>query len=238
MIDDIKEELIQHAQEEFPNECCGVVIVFKGRYKYIRCKNTHTTPRTDFCIDEEDFALAEDQGEVAAICHSHTNSNHEFTQADLTSCELHGVPWILISLPLGSIRYTEPSGYIAPLIGREYTGGILDCYSLVRDYYKVNLNKELPDIERCDRWWAKGYNILTQENFKYCGFEPISGIENIQLHDCVVMQNNGTVNNHVAIYIGEGKILHHCYGRLSSRDVYGGMWLKNTSYILRHKDLC
>ena len=35
--------------------------------------------------------------------------------------------------------------------------------------------------------------------------------------------------------LGDGLILHHLQGRLSSRDVYGGYWQKITTHILRHR---
>jgi cell wall-associated NlpC family hydrolase len=44
------------------------------------------------------------------------------------------------------------------------------------------------------------------------------------------------VPNHVAIYIGDNKILHHVQGRLSSRDVYGSYYQKVTAKILRHEN--
>ena len=37
--------------------------------------------------------------------------------------------------------------------------------------------------------------------------------------------------------VDDNIILHHCHGRLSSRDVYGGYWRKVTTHVLRHRDL-
>ena len=51
------------------------------------------------------------------------------------------------------------------------------------------------------------------------------------------MQVGSPVINHAAIYIGDGMIIQHCAGRLSSRDVYGGGWRRATRKALRHKSL-
>ena len=40
--------------------------------------------------------------------------------------------------------------------------------------------------------------------------------------------------NHVAVYIGEGKMLHQLQGRLSSRDYWDGYWQKVTGRIVRY----
>ena len=48
------------------------------------------------------------------------------------------------------------------------------------------------------------------------------------------MQVASPVPNHAAVYLGDGLILHHLQGRLSSRDVYGGYWQKITTHILRY----
>jgi cell wall-associated NlpC family hydrolase len=48
------------------------------------------------------------------------------------------------------------------------------------------------------------------------------------------MQVASPVPNHAAVYLGDGLILHHLQGRLSSRDVYGGYWQKVTTHALRH----
>jgi hypothetical protein len=56
--------------------------------------------------------------------------------------------------------------------------------------------------------------------------------DNLKVGDCFLMQVASPVPNHAAVYLGDGLILHHLQGRLSSRDVYGGYWQKVTTHIL------
>lgn len=235
MIESIKEALFEHAKEEYPRECCGVVIIFKGRFKYIKCRNI-SDYQGDFEIQHEDFIAAEKLGEVVAICHSHPNARPIPSDADKTSCEIHGLPWIIIGYPTGEINQINHCGFKAPLVGRKFVHGVHDCYSLAQDYYKEELNIELPNIPREDRWWEKGQNVINIENIKLAGFVEVP-IKEMRLHDAIIMQNESDRPNHIAVYLGDNIMLHQCIGRLSSKDVYGGYWLKNTRYVLRHQSL-
>lgn len=219
-----------HAQAEFPREACGVVIVRKGRQRYIACRNI-AGGNDHFAIHPEDYAAAEEQGEVIRIVHSHPNSAPLPSEADLVGCEASGLPWLIVNCPNGQVHEFAPSGYQAPLIGRSFHHGVLDCYSLIRDYYQRELSITLPDFERADDWWLSGGNLY-EDGFESAGFNVV---DTVQQHDVLLMQIAAPVANHAAVYIGDGLILQHCMGRLSSRDVYGGYWQKCTVKILRHQ---
>lgn len=60
-------------------------------------------------------------------------------------------------------------------------------------------------------------------------------LNELQYGDFILMQIESNTVNHAAIYIGNGEILHHLYGRLSMRGVYGSYWLDRTRRTLRHK---
>jgi len=48
-----------------------------------------------------------------------------------------------------------------------------------------------------------------------------------------IRSKNG-VPNHAGIYLGDGLMLHHMYGRLSRKDTYGGYWREMTRGVARH----
>jgi len=223
----------RHAEQEFPRESCGVVIIRHGRYRYLACRNV-ATDDSHFEIHAEDFADASDIGEITAIVHSHPNTPPLPSEADLVGCERSGLPWIIVNWPTGAIHQFAPTGHRAPLVGRPYTHGILDCYALVRDYYKTICGIELLDYDRVDEWWLKGQNLY-EENFRANGFEVVT--DAVRLHDIFLMQVFSPVTNHAAVYVGDGMILQHCTNLLSSRDTYGGYWRKVTSKRVRHISL-
>ena len=120
-------------------------------------------------------------------------------------------------------------------MGREFVHGVVDCYSLCRDWYGRERGLKLQDYDRRDQWWEHGQNLYL-ENFEKEGFHKIP-VEQLQSGDALLMQLVSPVPNHAAIYLGDSQILHHVQGRLSSRDVYtlGGYYGMSTACALRHE---
>ena len=222
-----------HARETFPVECCGLVVVVKGRERYWPCQNI-ATEEDQFILDPADYAKADDAGEIVAVVHSHPNLHPKASMADLVAMEASGLPWNIYALPLDQWAFYEPKGYEAPLVGREWCYGMLDCYSLARDWYHKEMGLLLSDYERKGEWWNKGLNTFV-DNFKNEDFVALEPEAQPQWGDALLMQLQSPVPSHVAIYIGDDLILHHMRDRLSSRDVLSGYYQKNTTHILRHR---
>lgn len=224
-----RDDALAHAMAEMPREACGLLIIRKGREVYRPCRNL-AVGDDQFIISPDDYEAAEAEGEVVAVVHSHPFIPPEPSQADLVSCEATGLPWHIVNAPTGNWYSFEPTGYVAPLVGRQFSHGVLDCYAIIRDWYKQARGITLPDYERHDGWWHVGKNLYL-ENFGNAGFQVCQ-----DLHEGAVllMQVGSQVPNHAAIYLGDDMILHHVQGRLSSRDIYGGYWRKHTTHILKY----
>jgi proteasome lid subunit RPN8/RPN11 len=231
--DSVKQEIIEHSKRELPREACGLVIIFKGKQQYRPCRNI-ANGSDNFIIDPNDYEKADRDGEIVAVIHSHPNMSAKPSQADLVSCEASGLPWFIVGLPSEQWEYIEPIGYVAPLVGRKWSHGVLDCYAIIKDWYKQERNIELLDFFRSDDWWKRGENLYL-DNFSKAGFYKITQ-EELKEGDVILMVINSSVPNHGAIYLGDGLILHHVHGRLSTRDVFGGYWLKNTVTYLRYEN--
>jgi proteasome lid subunit RPN8/RPN11 len=246
-----------HAVQEYPRESCGLVAVINGREMYLPCRNQADSPDAHFVLHPEDWAKAEDLGEILAIVHSHPNEPARPSDADLVMIESTELPWHIVhvsipdpvdmprkndgtlqdrgTVPVATdINTFEPIGYEAPLVGRTFSHGVLDCYTLIRDYFNRVHDIVLPEFERKDEWWNHGENLY-MDHFRDAGFEPITGP--IQVGDVVLMQIRSPTPNHGAVYIGDGMILQHLAKRLSSRDLYDGYFQENTRLIVRHREL-
>ena len=225
--------IMAHAKEESPKECCGLVAVVKGKRRYFPCKNLADTPDEHFVLDPADYAAVEDKGEIVAVIHSHPTTNHNPSPADRVACEQSGLPWHIVNPNTENWGYCEPEGFKLPYVGREFSHGVVDCYSLCRDWYKREFGLELRNYPRRDKWWEHGENLYL-ENFEKEGFRRIP-IAELQRGDALLMQLVSPVPNHAAIYLGDQQVLQQGQGRLSSRDGYGGYYLKTTACALRHE---
>ena len=224
-----------HAAEEAPRECCGLISVRKGRARYTPCRNV-SAEETHFEIAPADFAAVEDQGEIIAIAHSHYALPPTPSMADRVGCEASGLPWLIVGHPGGKAEWLLPEGYQAPLVNREWCHGVLDCYSLVRDYYARELAIALPDFERPHEWWFAGADLY-REHYREAGFVLLPQDAPLALHDCLGMQIASPVWNHTGVLVDDNAVLHHLEGRLSSRDVYGGYYRDHTVAVARHREL-
>jgi proteasome lid subunit RPN8/RPN11 len=232
-----------HALADYPREACGLVVIVRGVERYWPCRNIAETPSEHFILSPEDHAEADDAGEIIMVVHSHPGVPSRPSQADKVGCEAHGLPWHIVSVMKGEAdspaiadsTTIQPSGYVAPLVGRTFHHGVLDCWSLCRDWYAREWGLELPNPSRPDGWWDDGMSDLYRVNLDAAGFLPVARGA-MRKGDMVLMiiRSKNLVPNHAAIYAGDGMILHHLYGRLSSRDLYGGYFQEKTALVVRH----
>ena len=234
-----EKEIIDYCKSKYPEEeACGIVVVVKGRYKFIPCKNIVTSHKDEnFAIHPLDYASAEDEGVIYAIIHSHVNQNAVFSYVDTEYQKKQGTPWFLVGLLNGDVTtaWLKNPKQEQPLFGRKYIWQIYDCYSFIRDYYKEKYSIDLPDFYRDFEFWKSGKELYL-ENFMEAGFSEIP-IEDMREGDVILLQLAGNVTSHGGIYINGNKIAHHINGRLSSIDIYGKFYQDRTTKVVRHKEL-
>jgi [CysO sulfur-carrier protein]-S-L-cysteine hydrolase len=101
------DELIEHAREEAPNECCGVVAVEPApvarAVRVHRAVNTAASPLR-FEVDGRELlrvidAIERDGCELGAIYHSHTRTAPYPSQTDINfAANWPDVEWIIVGL--------------------------------------------------------------------------------------------------------------------------------------------
>ena len=101
---DLVDEIVAHAVEDRPNECCGMVSGSDGMATEVfRARNALASP---FSFDMEPAdqigiytTITERGEEIAAIYHSHTKSPAEPSQQDRNQATLWPDPvWLIVSL--------------------------------------------------------------------------------------------------------------------------------------------
>ena len=126
---------------------------------------------------------------------------------------------------------------ISLFLGREFKHGVVDCYALIKDFYQVAFGISLSNYARPDDWWHSGLNLYADNVLKE-GFKLMDmPLRDLQYGDFILMAIKSTVPCHAAIYIGDGKILHHFYGRQSNIELLKGIWHNSITGIYRHKDV-
>lgn len=232
----VRTQMLAHATLEAPREACGVLARFAGGHlAYCEGVNTDSEGRDRFRLDPSIWAVVEDAGaEVAAIVHSHPGYSANPSMADRAQCEASGLPWVIVGLPSGHLVELAPSGWSAPLEGREFHFGVLDCYTLVQDWYHRTWGLVLPDFERTDGFWERGEHLY-RNGLAEAGF-VVSPTRDPQVGDGLLMRvNSPEVDNHAAVYLGEGMMLHHLWGQPSRVERWDWPWQRRTTAIVRHR---
>lgn len=240
----ILESFKSHAQALAPDEACALVIQVGRKQKLIICENTFVDPEGKlktsdaFEISPEDWAEAEEQGDIIRVLHSHPGEGCTAQPSDMDKqqCNQSGVIWGIYAVESGEYSEIEPGG--APLIGRPFLLGSWDCYGLVMDWHKTQ-GVSLQDFRVPYPWWERGENLY-MDNWKGAGFVEVPPGT---LGAMVIMQVEASVPNHAGIYVGENvhgipELLHHLYGQLSQVIPFKSGYFRERAVIwLKHKDL-
>jgi proteasome lid subunit RPN8/RPN11 len=104
--DGIRAELVAHAREEAPNECCGIVLVRDGiAVEYIRGVNKLASPyRYELYIDP--FVWSEiDESVEQVVFHSHPETEPRPSRTDRELAGLwSGRPFLIYGVKLDDLR--------------------------------------------------------------------------------------------------------------------------------------
>jgi proteasome lid subunit RPN8/RPN11 len=116
--EDVRAELREHAQEEAPNEACGLV-AFRNDVaeRYIRGRNAAESPyRFELEVEPEAWFL-EDEGYELAVFHSHLSSPPRPSRTDVENIGLwQGRPYLILNLRTGELAgWTIAADRIEPL---------------------------------------------------------------------------------------------------------------------------
>lgn len=244
-IEHLRRTLIDYAVSAYPLEACGLIVQNQSGYEFVAIKNIHDSPRDNFAISSNDYARASIRGEITAVFHSHVdasiyNGKLDFSEADRVACEHLGLPWVLVSLPSQEIKINNPCGYRLPLLGREFSYGVVDCYALIRDaFWDIGIELFNYKRDKLYEWNEDPAWNLYEDYFEKEGFLEIDTKDELRKYDLLLMKIQSDKINHGALIWEPDRniFIHHLVDRLSELSVFGGYWRQVTAKICRHKHL-
>lgn len=201
--------ILEHARDAAPRECCGLLVAAPEPMAiYVPCRNI-ATGTDEFRIHPEDWVAAEDAGRILGVVHSHPGGKVTPSPADAMCQSGMRLPWWIV-VP-GTSEWKRIGA--SPVEGRTFAWGVEDCYSTIFDAFP-----NMPDFLRRPYFWRS--RNLIMDGLSLSGFVPVRG--NAEPGDVLIFAvGSGDVPNHLAIYQGEGNILHHALGRLSAVEPMG-----------------
>lgn len=234
MLKKILDPFKEHAISQAPAEACALVVQVGRKQQLVICENTHDEPTEFFRISAEEWAAAEDIGDVVAVLHSHPGDGARpiASALDVQQCNASGVLWGIYAPDCD--EYAEINPEQPSLIGRPFILGSDDCWGLIMAWHKTQ-GVELSDWRVNYPWWEDQY----PENLYYDNWKKEGFVESDERPGCmVIMQVSANKWNHAGIITEDGQLLHHLYGHPSAVIPYAAGYFRDRTVIcLRHKDL-
>lgn len=222
-----------HARAEYPRECCGLVVAGE----YLPQVNAAGDPARDFAIPTDvQLGFA---GRIEAVIHSHPVEPGEHvcpSARDMRGQIDSALPWGLVGVTADQITDVILWGDMLPvrdLLRRPFVHGVYDCFSLVRDYFRLEGRGVLPQIPRDDGWWNDGSQTLYADGLRSVPGVQVLDRTDVRPGDVLLMRYKSRVTNHAAVYLGGGEILHHLHGELSRRDD-ASAWARFATHFVRY----
>ena len=206
-----RQKIEDHTFKCYPEEMCG----FLTQDDFIPVENCAENKQNSFRISALDYAKHHEK--ITAIVHSHTRERRAAdlfdlrtpSYADYINQKETNLPWLIV----GCEGFTVSDPIQFPripnnqYIGRRFQWFICDCYNLVQDFYRFELNIILPEQRiGTDYKELRHLNDIFLPYYEEYGFREIP-FDEITEGDLVLLNHGIHTNNHLGIYT-KGQILH------------------------------
>jgi proteasome lid subunit RPN8/RPN11 len=231
----IKNFIKNHSLKDNPKESCGFIVQDNEIFKCIPCENIAKDPIENFKISSRDYLNIKNKyNKIFYIYHSHTNNNENLSEEDISCSENISLPIIMYNLNADLFKVYEPININKNYIGRYFEIGKYDCYTLIKDFLKNELNIDISAILNY-KDFTQAQNIfnenLSLNFFENKGFNFIKDKESLEKNDILILQNNS--GKHFALYLGNNKILHQPMLSFSKIENYCNFYKRQTEFIYR-----
>lgn len=176
---------------------------------YVPFENLARDPARHVALKPEDTARLV---KGTLLVHSHPDGLQCPSKMDVETQILLGIPFVILPVsergPLGK-AFSFPQDDV-PLLGRPFRYGVLDCYTLCRDFYRRTLDLELDPFPSDWEWWSQKPPLnMYLDGYASQGFTDIQVAEATRPGDVLFMALRSKVPQHAAIVVDAQRILHH-----------------------------
>lgn len=197
-------QIKQEAIAAYPNEAVWLITEAGVR----QVDNIHEDPTNFFKVSALDTLQANREG-LLKVVHSHCDRPHVPSEADMAGQILTAVPWGVLQTDGKNasdiIWWGEQD--IPPLEGRGFIHGVSDCYSLFRDFYRLEYNHDIGEVPRDWEWWEGDFDLFGSL-YESKGFDEVS-VEQLQRGDAIIINIGNGFPHHCAVYLGDDLMIHH-----------------------------
>ena len=239
----IRESIKSHALEESPLECCGLVLDNNESSSTFRCENVSEKPTGHFSIKPSDYLKASRKGTIKAVYHSHNSDNEKFSTNDKLNSQTHQLHYFLYNTKKNTFSFFDYSKNKTLFYARIFRIGTSDCYTVIKEHYAelgINLSGE---NKLGDDWHEKNPHLITElfnlnKNNPDLPIVELPPSTKLQEHDVIVFEFvKGKGPNHVAVYLGNGSVLHHPRNKFPCIEMLNPIYEKKIYKVYRHEGL-
>ena len=220
MFESLREAIDHHALEAWPKASCGVIVGEGDALVYGPVTDVADNSRLQFRLEPQSLLRVEaGAGRLAAIVHSHPYVEeggpdllqHTPSAAEMREQLRHRVPFGVVVCS-SSKRVTDRFWFgdtypVRGLLSRPFRHGVWDCYSAVRDWYRLDRGLILPEMPRDWNWWLNDLDMYA-EGFGKVGFRIIAR-EDAGPGDAALFRIRAKVSNHAGVLVDSEWMLHH-----------------------------
>lgn len=245
MNDKIFPRLKEYALNKWPNEAVAILTFDKitGESNIIFCENVARNKKTTFAIKDNIYLKEKlQENKHLIIFHSHCDTSfnkkiNNFSEEDIKKSEESGHQFLLYNTSTDYWNFYEPKTYEPPpLLQRPFVQGLWNCYTLGKDYFKIKKNIILDYFFLPEN--ADVYNFDTiDKNFYNQNFSEVN-FDDIKEGCCLLFKigNKTRYSNHIGLYVGENKFIHHSINKLSMNQQLNNSYINRIHKILKYND--
>jgi proteasome lid subunit RPN8/RPN11 len=197
----------------------------------LRARNRSPFPETSFAADGRTTLRARELG-ATFLYHSHPEGSAQPSALDQASCKKLGIPYLVYGVKGDEFEIFDPTPAWHQLLELHWDWGRQDCFSMVRDYFRVCHEIEIPEHDRPDPFPPE-YNFFHMLH-EDMGFRVVE--KPPREHDVISLHFGCRFENHLAVVLGD-QVLHHAKDRLSQREDFTKAWRDRIVHVYRHEEV-